>query len=96
MGFVHNEKIDSFLKCLANENRRNIMALFFDGKPKTVNEVAEKGGVSQSTASEYLKQLKQSGLLYSERDGKEVMYRPDTAGIKTVLKELVRYLDRCC
>ncbi len=96
MNFVKDQILEDFFKSLSNETRRNILFLFFDGKPKTVNEVSQKASISQSTASEYLKQLKRSGLLLSKREGKSVFYYPDGKKIRQILAQLGKYLAKCC
>lgn len=42
---------------------------------KTVNELVEILGISQPTVSQHLSELKQRGLVGSERDGVSVKYR---------------------
>ena len=62
-----------FAKALADETRQKIMALCCCAK-LSVNEIVEKLEVSQPTVSHHLKILKESDLVYSERQGKQVLY----------------------
>lgn len=84
------------IKALAAESRINILLLFTDGQARTVNEIADALGLGQSTISEHLAVMKNAGLLLSERQGKEVYYRPDVKSIKNFVKQLSATLERCC
>lgn len=84
------------LKALAGESRLQILLLFADGKPRTVNEIAAALELGQSTTSEHLAQMKRAGLLLAERQGKEIYYRPAVSYIKAFVKQLSQTLERCC
>jgi DNA-binding transcriptional ArsR family regulator len=86
----------TFLKSLASESRLNIVLLFLDGQERTVNEIAEKIGLGQPATSEHLAVLKQSGVLISRKEGKEVYYRPDRAKVLDTLDTLNSLLRSCC
>lgn len=62
-----------FAKALADETRQKIMALCCC-EWISVNEIVEKLEVSQPTVSHHLKILKSSGLVKSQRRGKQVLY----------------------
>ena len=90
-------EVQDFLKALSNETRQQIMlGVFGDGRERTVNEVAERAGIGQSTASEQLAVLKRAGILSSRRAGKEVYYRPDRARILASLGRLTAIVSCCC
>jgi DNA-binding transcriptional ArsR family regulator len=84
------------IKSLAGESRIQILLLFVDGQPRTVNQIAGEVGLGQSTTSEHLAQLRRAGMMLSERQGKEIYYRPDVAYIQRFLKQLSQTLERCC
>ena len=84
------------IKALAGESRIQILLLFVDGQPRTVNQIAGEIELGQSTTSEHLAVLKRAGMLVSERQGKEIYYRPDVASIQRFLKQLSRTLENCC
>ena len=88
--------VNKFLQALSNENRQRIMLLFSETHVMTVGVVAERTGLGMSTVSEHLKQLKEAGLLSSEKFGKEVEYRPNVAQIKITLDLLGQFLHKCC
>jgi ArsR family transcriptional regulator, arsenate/arsenite/antimonite-responsive transcriptional repressor len=86
----------NFLKSLASESRLNIVLLFLDGQERAVNQIAEAVGLGQPATSEHLAILKQSGILVSRKDGKEVYYRPDRAKVLNTLETLNHLLRSCC
>lgn len=94
MAFPTN--IQKFLQALTNENRQRIMLLFAEKHALTVSEVAEKTQLGMSTVSEHLKQLKDAGLLRSQKIGKEVEYCPNVAEIQSTLDALNAFLKQCC
>lgn len=62
------------LKQLANANRLMILCHLVSGE-KTVSELAETVGLSQSSLSQHLAKLKDSGLVSSDKRGLMVYYR---------------------
>jgi DNA-binding transcriptional ArsR family regulator len=86
----------TFLKSLASESRLNIVLLFLDGQERTVNQIAEAVVLGQPATSEHLAVLKQSGVLVSRKEGKEVYYRPNRAKVLDTLKTLNTLLQSCC
>ncbi|GAA2208288.1 hypothetical protein GCM10009850_037460 [Nonomuraea monospora] len=85
-----------FLKALANPGRQQIMLLFAQGAELSVNQVAERAGISQSAASQQLALLRRGGIVTSRRDGKEVLYRGDRDSVGRILADLQGYLKFCC
>lgn len=75
-------------KALANESRLQILRLMRDpdknfgpapngetrGRRVCVGEIQKKLGLSQSTASQYLSQLQQAGLIEAKRCGQWTFY----------------------
>lgn len=85
-----------FLKALASETRQQIMMTFAGGESLTVGEVATRCALGQSTASEQLSLLRQSGLVSAVKKGKSVRYSADAESIRASLGKLQDYLARCC
>ncbi|HEU5470652.1 MAG TPA: metalloregulator ArsR/SmtB family transcription factor [Actinophytocola sp.] len=85
-----------FLKALASPTRQRIMLLFARGTELSVGEIAERAGISQSTASEQLTLLRRGHIVTSRRDGKIVRYRADRDGALQALTDLQTYLRTCC
>lgn len=89
------------LKALSNEKRLQILDWLKDPKKnfKTaqcdvsvegvcVGLIEEKIGLSQSTVSQYLMQLKQAGLITMHRKGQWTYYKRNEKTIKDLIKEL--------
>jgi DNA-binding transcriptional ArsR family regulator len=85
-----------FLRALASPTRQQIMLLFAKGAELSVNEVAERAGISQSNASSQLALLRRGRVVTSRRDGKGVLYQADREGTQAALADLQRYLSICC
>jgi len=92
---ISQELLD-FVKSIASESRMGILLLFLDGQERTVNEITEAIGLGQPTTSEHLAVMKRSGVLTSEKRGKEVYYRPDRVRIAQCLEVLSQILKQCC
>jgi DNA-binding transcriptional ArsR family regulator len=91
-----SEATHEFLKALASPTRQRIMQLFADGGELSVGEIADRIGISQSTASQQLALLRRGRILSARRDGKTVLYRADREGALAALADLQKYLARCC
>ncbi|WP_106400826.1 ArsR/SmtB family transcription factor [Actinocorallia populi] len=91
-----SEATHDFLKALASPTRQQIMLLFAHGAELSVNEIAERAGIGQSTASQQLALLRRGGIVASRRDGKAVLYRGDKERAARALADLQDYLKFCC
>ncbi|MEO3786266.1 metalloregulator ArsR/SmtB family transcription factor [Actinocorallia sp. B10E7] len=91
-----SEATHDFLKALASPTRQQIMLLFAHGAELSVNEIAERAGIGQSTASQQLALLRRGGIVTSRRDGKTVLYRGDKERAARALADLQDYLKFCC
>ena len=88
--------LQEFLKALSGETRQKILFLFFENRRLSVNEVALKIGIGQSTVSEHLTYLKRVGVLASEKEGKNVFYYTDKKKLIELLDNLRSYFSNCC
>lgn len=68
------EKAASMLKAIAHPLRITIIGLLEDGRKLTVTEIHKQLGIEQSIASHHLGILKDKGVLYSKREGKNIYY----------------------
>ncbi len=91
-----SQELMEFTKSIASESRIKILLLFLDGQERTVNEISQAVGLGQPTTSEHLAIMKRSGVLASEKRGKEVYYKPDRLRIARYLEILSDMLRRCC
>ena len=67
-------KAEGLLKQLANANRLMILCHLVTGE-KTVGELAKSLDLSQSSLSQHLAKLRESGLVQSDKRGLMVYYR---------------------
>ena len=65
---------ETLLKQLANANRLMVLCHLVSGE-KTVSELAEAVGLSQSALSQHLAKLREAGLVESDKRGLSVYYR---------------------
>jgi len=93
---VVSQELLDFIKSIASESRIKILLLFLDGQNRTVNQIAEAVKLGQPTTSEHLAIMKRSGVLLSEKQGKEVYYHPDQTQIMRYLDTLSNVLRSCC
>jgi ArsR family transcriptional regulator len=89
------QELLNFMKSIASESRLNILLLFLDGQERMVNQITEAIGLGQPATSEHLAIMKQSGVLVSEKRGKEVYYHPDRMRIARYFEMLSNVL-KCC
>jgi DNA-binding transcriptional ArsR family regulator len=61
------------LKALGEETRLRILRLLFK-EPLSVNEIADRLGVSQYNVSKHLRILREAGLLQLQKAGKQRLY----------------------
>lgn len=76
------------LKSVAHPVRLRMLELLLEGE-YTVGELAERCEIDQPAASAHLGQLRDRGLLYTERDGRRVYYRvaaPAISGIVSCMR----------
>lgn len=86
-----------FFKALGDPNRVAILACVAEsGGELRVSEVAGCCPVDLSVVSRHLRQLREQGLLSSEKRGKEVFYRARIPEIVALLRGLADALETCC
>lgn len=62
------------IKALANPKRLLIVDLLSDGSERTVTQLQDETGLSQSNVSQNLAILRTAGLVHARRDGNNVFY----------------------
>lgn len=68
------ETVASTLKAIAHPQRLKILCCLAEGE-KTVSQLQDYCGASQSSVSQYLNKMKLEGLLSSQREGQQIYYR---------------------
>ncbi len=66
MNFNNINKVSTLLKCISHEQRLKIVCILIDNE-RTVNELVEDIGISQSQMSQFLKQLKDIDIVDSKK-----------------------------
>lgn len=69
-----SEEVAGLLKQLGHPQRLLILCSMVDGE-KTVREIEDACGASQSAVSQFLKGMRLLGMLESRREGKQIYYR---------------------
>lgn len=67
------DSVSDTLKSLSHPVRLKILCQLIQGE-KSVNELVEFCGISQSAMSQFLKRMKEEGILSSRRDWNRVYY----------------------
>lgn len=90
-----DEETVVFLKALASETRQRMLAHFSGAGELSAGEIAERNGLSPSTASEHLRLLHRGGLVDARKEGKQIYYRVADATMDQRLAALQEYLAHC-
>ncbi len=77
---------------LGDEHRQRILLLFEPGERLNVGQIAEVSTLARSTVSHHLKILHESGVLASEKIGKEVRFWINREALETTLGNVLDYL----
>lgn len=77
---------------LGDEHRQRILLLFEPGERLNVGQIAEVSTLARSTVSHHLKILHESGVLASEKRGKEVWFWINREAIEATLGNVLDYL----
>ena len=77
---------------LGDEHRQRILLTFEPGERLNVGQIVEVSTLSRSAVSHHLKLLRESGVLASEKVGKEVYYWIDKAFLEEALTAVLGYI----
>jgi len=80
-------KSDKFLKCVVDDNRRQILR-FLNNNTYCVQDIADHLHLEQSLVSHHLHMLKNCGLVTSEHKGKKILYRVSNSEITELLEKI--------
>jgi DNA-binding transcriptional ArsR family regulator len=99
---VKDNKIASYAKALAHPARVAIIQLLLKKQSCICGDIVDELPLSQSTVSQHLKELKESGLIKGDIEGKKICYCIDQkeweAASKyfTNLFESFKVKNNCC
>ncbi|MCB4360410.1 ArsR/SmtB family transcription factor [Quatrionicoccus australiensis] len=77
---------------LGDEHRQRMLLLFEPGERLNVGQIAEVSTLARSTVSHHLKILHESGVLASEKIGKEVWFWINRDALENTLGNVLDYL----
>jgi rhodanese-related sulfurtransferase/DNA-binding transcriptional ArsR family regulator len=81
------------MRALAHPHRLELVEQLAQGE-RAVEALAQRTSLSVANASQHLQQLKQAGLVVSQREGRFVLYRLSDDGVLDVLASLRRVAER--
>lgn len=84
-------KISLFLKVMADSTRVKIL-YSIKNKPKSVSEIQELVGATQSAVSHQLSILRKLNVVSTKRDGNKIYYSLTDGGIENVLDIVSKYV----
>lgn len=87
------QRAAQILAGMANEMRLEIFRTLVAKGGMPAGELADALGVGPSTLSFHLKDLRQAGLVTSEKKGRQIIYAADFDNLNELLEYLV---DDCC
>ncbi len=85
------ENASEMLKAIAHPMRIAIVDMLSDDKSLTVTEIHEALNIEQAVASHHLSILKNKGVLFSERNGKNCNYKLKHPR----LAQIIICIDKC-
>ncbi len=84
-----SEQAANFLKALANKHRLMILCQLADGE-KSVTDIMEATGISQTSMSQHLSKLKREGLVVFKRDHRTLFYSINNGAISGIMEILYK------
>lgn len=81
------EEVAGLLKLVAHPHRLKILCCLVDGD-KTVSELEELCGASQSSVSQYLAKMKSEKILSAVREGQSIRYRLSHEEVKKLIEKM--------
>jgi ArsR family transcriptional regulator len=80
-----------FAKAMADETRQRVMRLLCCRWLCVGDVVSELDGISQPTVSHHLAVLREAGLVYARREGKQVFYSLNQDEVAVCCGQLLRH-----
>jgi DNA-binding transcriptional ArsR family regulator len=77
---------------MGDEHRQRILLTFEPGERLNVGQIVEVSTLSRSAVSHHLKLMRESGVLQSEKIGKEVHYWIDKEFLEESLQSVLAYI----
>lgn len=84
-------ELELTFKMMADATRLRIFEVLFE-KERSVNEIVEELGISQSVISHQLAQLRKVKLVSAERVGQSMIYRLKDSHVKTIFNQALEHI----
>jgi DNA-binding transcriptional ArsR family regulator len=83
------------LEALAHETRLSVFRLLVQAGPvgMSAGDIADRLEARQNTMSSHLAKLHRAGIVTSERDGRNIIYRADFDAVSSLI---VYLMEDCC
>lgn len=86
-----------FLKAIGDPTRLKILAYLIEVKdPQIVSEISRNFPIDISVVSRHLSILKDEGILFAEKQGKEVYYSVRYEFLSSILRSFAITIESCC
>lgn len=79
-------------KVLGDSTRLRIMFVLIDGK-RSVGDIADSLGMSQSAISHQLRSLRDNNLVRAQREGKSIFYELADDHVKTIFETGLEHIE---
>lgn len=79
---------------LGDPHRQRIVLMFKDGERLSIGEIVAASPLSRSAIAHHLRVMREAGVLKCARAGKEMLYWPDPAAVRSALDAVRAYLDK--
>ena len=89
------EKMSKIFQLLGDAGRLNLVLSCLDSE-KTVSQLMDETGMSQSLTSHQLRALKDARILRSHKDGRNVLYTIDDKHIHHIITDLAHHILEDC
>ena len=86
-------EMSDLFKQLSDQSRLAVLHALWD-KPRYVNQICEKTGLSQPNVSHHLSQLKSMGLVLAKKDGQKVLYSIADSHVFSILTECKEHVQQ--
>ncbi len=87
------DEVARIFAALGDDHRQRILLAFEPGERLSIQQIAAHLSLSRTAVVHHLKSLREAGILYSEKSGREALYRLDVSRVKWALDALQTYLN---
>ena len=88
----HTDELAELFKVFGDSTRLRVLSVLIDGE-LCVQDIADSLDMTQSAISHQLKILKNSHLVKSRREGKQIMYALDDDHVRTIIAMGMEHIE---